>query len=110
MPLCNPTSLVLFVLVSVTPPCFSLHLPLFFFLSIAAHIDGPLFDFDNPTMASIHDNSTMQPASKALAMASLQVESRQHATNTNAKHTGTVYDDHDMQRMGKVQELKVNSR
>jgi hypothetical protein len=58
-------------------------------------------------MASIEDNSTMQAGSKALAMASLQVEAGHHTTNTDAKHTGTVYDDHDMQRMGKVQELKV---
>jgi hypothetical protein len=56
-------------------------------------------------MASIHNKSTMQTGPKAPAMASLQVEAGH--TDTNAKYTGTVYDDHDMQRMGKVQELKV---
>lgn len=51
----------------------------------------------------------MQTGPKAPAMASLQVEAGHHI-DTNAKYTGTVYDDHDMQRMGKVQELKVNSQ
>ncbi|RHZ53567.1 putative GABA permease [Aspergillus thermomutatus] len=61
-------------------------------------------------MTSIHDNSTMQTGHKAPAMASLQVEAGHHTSNTDAKYTGTVYDDHDMQRMGKVQELKRNLR
>ncbi|KAH1486697.1 hypothetical protein LV164_008420 [Aspergillus fumigatus] len=60
-------------------------------------------------MASIHDTSTMTTGTKAPEMASLQMEAGHHAS-TDAKHSGTVYDDHDMQRMGKVQELKRNLR
>lgn len=50
----------------------------------------------------------MTTGTKAPEMASLQMEAGHHAS-TDAKHSGTVYDDHDMQRMGKVQELKVTS-